>query len=169
MAAEVDPPERQAEDALRAAVRAIDAERDAGYPQCNGGPDCQCPFHWGARLPIEEAALRAHRRKIADAMNTPGECTACGMDDRPVKGPAGAELCEYCDQLRILPPPPGPPKWASGKPVIRRRPVLSTRDQTLAISTLLVISGVLIIMMYGHQWPIGVALWLFGFGYGLRK
>jgi hypothetical protein len=87
-----------------------------------------------------EAARRAHNRRIAQAFmvrledpddpRPPGQegpewiwgvCTRCRTDDL-VKGPPGAELCIYCDELRIAPPPPAPP---AARPVqLGRPPVL---------------------------------------------
>lgn len=136
---DVDPPERQADKALRDAMYRIltegsrwareqhginTAELDAAieklerearpryppYPECDGGPDCQCPFHWaqGWHEAQQRAAFSTPPPQLGQDTwpDYPGECTACGMDDGPVKGPPGAELCTYCDQLRIEPPRP---------------------------------------------------------------
>ena len=142
MAPEVDPPEQQAAEALREAVRRIDAEREfiQGQPgpneafekllanpvdpdalrevirelddpadKCGQGLGCDCPFH-----SMHEIELRQRRRALVDADGwslAPGECTGCGLDDQPVKGPAGAELCRYCDGLRIMAPRHAAPGW----------------------------------------------------------
>jgi hypothetical protein len=149
VASEVDPgsPEQQAAEALREAVRRIDAEREyiQGQPgpneafekllanpadpdalrdvirelddpadKCDQGPGCDCPFH-----AMHEIELRQRRRLISlsDGFSlAPGECTACGLDDQPVKGPPGAELCRFCDELRIAAPPQQP--WCTGMPPV---------------------------------------------------
>jgi hypothetical protein len=105
MADQVGPPEQQAEEALREAYRKLAEEGE--YPQCDGGPDCQCPFHWHLR--VHQAQIRS--LAAIPPVDTgwpdyPGECTGCGLDDQPVKGPPGAELCRFCDQLRVMPPLP---------------------------------------------------------------
>lgn len=67
-------------------------------------------YHDHQRL---EQAIRYQEQQILAAFGMtpvrapeqkPGACSGCGMDDLPVKGPAGAGLCRYCDELRILAP-----------------------------------------------------------------
>jgi hypothetical protein len=198
MADEVEDPLRQAEEALREAVRKINAgmcpkcgrtdpHGDEShwttgpirpeYPQCSGGPDCQCPFHWGLErvhmvpLPIEEAALREHRRKIADGWHN-GTCTGCGTEDEQVKGPPGAELCKWCDELRILAPAPAPPKpepeSSAYQDVARAvRHVLGVSLHVAGVSTALTIAGCMLIL--AGQIQIGIVVWMAGVGYQFRR
>jgi hypothetical protein len=237
MADQVEPPERQAEEALREAARRIDAEQ---YPECSNGPDCQCPFHWtirvheadlralgerrgmwcrvcgrtephgdrfhqyqvlpdgssrltpgpdatgqepcwhrspytgphyGPHLPIEEAALREHRRKIADGWHN-GTCTGCGTEDEQVKGPEGAELCKWCDELRILAPAPvpaPPPEPESTYQDVARavRAVLGVSLHVAGISTALTLTGCLLIL--SGQVQAGLAVWAAGVLYQFRR
>jgi hypothetical protein len=203
-------PEEQAEEALREAVRKINAgmcpvcgrtdphgdeshwttgnivagtitgdmiSRSIIYPECSEGPDCQCPFHFHMRaqdaairqvmgLDAAEAELRARRREIAEAQSgwQPGTCTKCGLDDGDVKGPAGAELCKWCDELRILAPAPAPPK----PPERQQRRRLDAGERATVVSLLITLAGVTIVM-FGGWWPLGVALWALGLLYGTRR
>jgi hypothetical protein len=197
MDGEVEHPERQAEDALRAAMRKLDAEaadqlmRDnrelaaevarlqnearpkyPPYPACDGGPDCQCPFHWhiraneanmrasyglGVPLPVEEAALREHRRRLAEGWHD-GACTGCGTENEQVKGPAGAELCQWCDELRIMAPAPLPPRPV---PAPRRE-----RHWDRATAMAIVFSGCA--LMAAGQHLIGLLVWIAGVIYRFK-
>lgn len=205
---EVEHPLNQAQEALREAIRAIEAGAcpkcgrtdphgdeehwttgafiAAGtieasritYPECDRGPDCQCPFHFHMRaqdtairqsmgLAAGEAELRARRREIAESRSWhPGECTGCRLSDEPVKGPPGAELCRWCDELRILAPAPAPAKPPEPERQQRRR--LDAGERATVVSLLITLTGVTIVM-FGGWWPLGVALWLLGLLYGTKR
>jgi hypothetical protein len=117
-------------------------------------------------LDAAEAELRARRREIAEAQSgwQPGTCTKCGLDDGDVKGPAGAELCKWCDELRILAPAPAPPK----PPERQQRRRLDAGERATVVSLLITLAGVTIVM-FGGWWPLGVALWALGLLYGTRR
>lgn len=200
-------PEEQAEEALREAIRAINAgmcpvcgrtdphgdeshwttgnivagtitgdmiARSIIYPECSEGPDCQCPFHFHMRaqdaairqvtgLDAAEAELRARRREIAEARSWhPGECTGCRLSDEPVKGPPGAELCRWCDELRILAPAPALPEAGPPEPVPTFRQYLAAHvaSRSFAISCALVMTGS--VLMLSGQVVLGAALWVAG-------
>lgn len=84
-------------------------------------PDSPEPWVRRHMISDHEMQLRARFQELAErtraiasqpallGMWRDGTCTGCGMDDEPVKGPPGAELCRYCDELESLPPLNGPP------------------------------------------------------------
>ena len=113
----------------------------------------------------EETRLRQHRREIAESRSWhPGECTNCRLTDEPVKGPPGAELCKWCDELRILAPAPAPPK----PPERQQRRRMDAGERATVVSLLITLTGVAIVM-FGGWWPLGVALWALGLLYGTRR
>jgi hypothetical protein len=142
------------------------------YPECSNGPDCQCPFHWHMRAQddrIRELELRRLRREIADQHLLdnllpddgwhPGTCTGCRMDDEPVKGPPGAELCGWCDQLRILAPAPASPPPPARRSFIQDMLAI-TGSSSFMISAVLIFTGTM--LMVGGHLPLGAAVWLAG-------
>jgi hypothetical protein len=153
MDGEIEHPYRQVEEALREAVRKFSSD----YPQCDNGPDCQCPFHWqSAPLPVEEAALRAHRRNIAGGWHA-GTCTGCGTAGDLVKGPPDAKLCKWCDELRILAPAPKPPEPGLAD---KLRAAVGVPLAVAGLSAALVGAGCL--LMLSGQIQAGMAVWAAG-------
>lgn len=191
MDSEVNGPLEQAQEAIREAIRKLeggmcpkcgrtDPHGDEDhwsvslharppYPQCSNGPDCQCPFHWAQDFrpgyaAFREAELRKRRREIAESGGWhAGTCTNCRLSDEPVKGPIGAELCKWCDELRILAPAPPPAPEPEPAPTFRQYLTAHVASRSFAISCALLMTGSLLMLTGGGYFFLGAALWLTGF------
>ena len=94
---------------------------------------------------VGEAQRRARNRAIADAHARElaehrghqavmgewhdGTCSGCGMDDLPVIGLPGSELCRWCEELRQLVPVPEAQEPIKPAPS-RDRPASLSRAET---------------------------------------
>lgn len=131
-----------------------------------------------------EAELRKRRRELAeqheaeirDVFGIPqpqhdggwheGKCTGCFMDDEPVKGPPGAELCRFCDERRIL-APPVPPSPEPRLPYTARllERAWSRREYTtLAIA----LAGAALMLTDSGLSFIGLIIWIAGMTFFLK-
>lgn len=85
-----------------------------------------------------------------------GSCTSCGLDDQPVRGLAGAELCRYCDELAVITTPK--------LPVISKPETLPARRRLpfLPSMALLIAGWVLILLLPGTWILTGMVLMFLG-------
>lgn len=75
--------------------------RPDGY-LIDGNHELELREHY--RRLADEHVMASIEKMLADREWQPGRCTGCGLSDKLVKGPPGAQLCTYCDELRILAP-----------------------------------------------------------------
>lgn len=131
----------------------------SGY-ELTPGPDLM-PLN-RIRRDQAELELRRRRREIAESGSWhAGTCTNCRLSDEPVKGPPGAELCRWCDELRILAPAPAPAK--PPEPTFRQFLTAYVASRSFAISCALLLTGSVLMLTGGGYFLAGAALWLAGF------
>ena len=121
---------------------------------CPASPELGAQRHM---IGDHEMQLRARFQELASqpallGMWRDGTCTGCGMDDEPVKGPPGAELCRYCDELKGLPPLNGPP------PVPRPPDVMVIRRGRSPVPSIaLMVCSWVLLAMPGYWQFLGLA------------
>ena len=114
-----------------------------------------------------EQQRRAMFRQIADAQAVRGEwhegtCSGCGLEDEPVIGLPGSELCEYCEELRQLVPVDQEPAVTTPAAPVKRHPDRLTTGLRWTLAAFAVmVTGFFV----GGEWMTQLSLILFAFGF----